>query len=1680
MKILKKIIIILSLLIIGLVLYSINENQAADTNNSINGFNTNFAKDYKSIYGIYKAKGDPTFDQNNFNNKLRVWVDSYVPQYINNTNSNNYKFYDNWENEQIIDNDYYYPYWGLIGGRGFICFGHENEYASGKSNKSILVVDIRGKEIIINGKKLETGKKGDFVYSPQYLTNGVIQDGNKKLSRTYGQFYQLAYHILLENKNDSMNHTEGQKQYNLHEIIRKFCFECGLVGGQYFTKSDAHSDAIVPSANNYAEGLSNEDNFKTNSRENDSGRGIFTKEINSVDYAFIGPYSIETHGGKITKATIIDKNNNTKSTEKFSINGSNILTENELKNLNGVYNKFYIVIEKNQVTNVKKIVLKKEYNDNLVVARIVLSQAKGNANGELGQDNALYGAYETPRTDEIDLPGIRETTLKIKKVDNSSGNVIAGVKFKVKNNDGTYIVKNNTTNGYEIRYTNNENDATIFTTDSNGIIEIEHLTKYGTYKFIEIYNPQYGYLELKEDGTARGDKDYLVKDVESGTPNHVEIDNIKETGNLIIEKIDADVNTKKLVGVTFTIKGGLENSNKGKYVKIIDAKSNEGFNSSNNTCTGTVHIKNMIFVDSENEATKFITDGNGLIKIYNILKGNYDVEEKSVGNNPLYEIDENYISWNYVSFQPDNEGNYIRTEEKNMDKSKVASQIWIHRRDSRNTAENIDINNLTDTPYDELTFKNKRKYINLSGYVWEDDYFGKQTQKDDLFNDREKLLNEITVRLMRRGVSNPIMTTTTSALNRYEQEKNQPDGEYLFEKVPLYDENDSIKNINNTILNEYYIEFEYNGVIYQNVNPHIDVDNGSKAAEKISERTEFNNQFAAVEGKEIDKPTEGTATSTSGSKIDLYYNEESTEEGKGRKMKWDSSRTFVPMYSRTNETGYNIKDKFVLNNGDYPKEIRNINLGLYEREQPDLSIVSDIESARATVKGYEYIYTKNKKTTDSNYNQEKANYDNSQNEYDDNLKHQFDLATSFGLKYGPEEYTGQLYASDIGYSESTQNNDKLNMYVKYKIRLLNTSTNLYSRVNEIVSYFDNRYETIESISESDGTEYTKNVDYIIDEGYNKDGYKKVVITKQQDIAKQSEKYLNITFKLSDEAIKAILGNDIMLNEVTEITSYTTYSDRYNTLYAGIDKDSNPGNADPADKKTYEDDTDFAPSFKITIREREITGTVWEDSVISNNEDGVKGNGEYDENENVLQNVKVELLEIIENSDGQVTYKPAILYKYDEDSNKVYDKDNIINTSQEGEYEFSGILPGKYVIRYTYGDIGEEKSIICDLNGNKIEFNPDDYKSTIYRGGEQTEDDLNWYAKETSANNNSKRLSDARDSDEVVDYRIKDDTEIFYQVATEKSNELTSIDAYTNNFEVGIDYDGVENKKIEENKRLIRICFDQVDFGITRRAEQNLKVSKTISWVELVLANGQTIISGNPQNEEIKHLKLLPDGNISIELDNELIQGSNLTVKYDVKADTNGTEIDYLDEEYYIYGEVPADKNKIRKVNVTKLYDYPVNDFVYDPNNELNSDWQIAEISEDQKEVYFSEDAYKEIKKYNTVLFTEKFNEIEPNEEKIVTLQLSKVLANNDDISLDNGVEVNVLKGTKLDSIPGNYVPGMVYTEEKEFDSDNAYISVTAPTGRTDTKKEIAIMAVSLLIILGTGIIFIKKKLLKQI
>ena len=63
------------------------------------------------------------------------------------------------------------------------------------------------------------------------------------------------------------------------------------------------------------------------------------------------------------------------------------------------------------------------------------------------------------------------------------------------------------------------------------------------------------------------------------------------------------------------------------------------------------------------------------------------------------------------------------------------------------------------------------------------------------------------------------------------------------------------------------------------------------------------------------------------------------------------------------------------------------------------------------------------------------------------------------------------------------------------------------------------------------------------------------------------------------------GNVIGFEYEIEINSYTTFDkDDKGNLYvrAGVDVDSNPGNAIPGDKSTYEDDTDSSPSLKLEL------------------------------------------------------------------------------------------------------------------------------------------------------------------------------------------------------------------------------------------------------------------------------------------------------------------------------------------------------------------------------------------------------------------------------------------------------------------------------------------------------------------
>ena len=131
------------------------------------------------------------------------------------------------------------------------------------------------------------------------------------------------------------------------------------------------------------------------------------------------------------------------------------------------------------------------------------------------------------------------------------------------------------------------------------------------------------------------------------------------------------------------------------------------------------------------------------------------------------------------------------------------------------------------------------------------------------------------------------------------------------------------------------------------------------------------------------------------------------------------------------------------------------------------------------------------------------------------------------------------------------------------------------------------------------------------------------------------------------------------------------------------------------------------------------------------------------------------------------------------------------------------------------------------------------------------------------------------------------------------------------------------------------------------------------------------------------------------------------------------------------------------------------------------------------EVYNSKESTIDDKK---LLYTEKLaKELKPTENTTVTLNVSKLLTASQNIELDNETEVikvNKTGGGTLISIPGNYIPGTGINEE--LDNDMAETIIITPNTGDNLNYIIPITVIlSSIVILGVGIVFIKKKVLNK-
>ena len=972
---------------------------------------------------------------------------------------------------------------------------------------------------------------------------------------------------------------------------------------------------------------------------------------------------------------------------------------------------------------------------------------------------------------------------------------------------------------------------------------------------------------------------------------------------------------------------------------------------------------------------------------------------------------------------------------------------------------------------EETQLTNKQEYIGLSGYVWQDiataDNKTEQT-RNDIKDDADYLINGIKVVLKDRSgniVTNgfgELCETTTSQVDG----KN---GFYRFEKLEIEK------------LSEYYVEFTYDGITYQNVVPNIKLDAGSKATESEKDRNQFNNSFNNIDGR--------NSITLNGEEVELKYNKEVTGEGENAQISVtlknsfnrdidennklvtinkneDGGYTSFPINATTTSADFSIKTKYEQlkeSSKEIIYEIPNINLGLYERESTDIKLFKDLYSAKLSINGFNHVYEYASQLRNYRYDKENAS---------------FNVAVQFIKEEGISKYTRPIYVADVNY-ENADKSKELKTYITYEVTMLNETTNLTTKINSVVDYYDAKYGTTGIKAGTEIDENTKeikegselNIQAI--EAYN-EKYNKMVIETNSEIEAGKAKKIYVTFELSKEQVREILkgeeAEEPLDNEV-EVNSYETLKD--GKLYAAIDQDSIPANGKPADDSDKEDDDDKAPSLVLKPEnDRTMSGTVFEDKALSEGTGKVReGNGIYDEGENVIKDVIVVMTQV--NKDGTEEMKD--------------DKGEVIQytakpTDENGNFTITGYTPGYYAITYIWGQNNDVKI----------------YKATVFDTTKHQGTD--WYKTETP------RYSDAMD-----DYEQRKDID--------NNANLTLMYSKTPVFGVGVDQEGsteAEITTVSDGNEFIRQDSKSMDFGIIERARQQMEIAKNVDTIKIIGPHGETINdarideNGNLVGQRSRLTGGPSYGYVRAEIDSEMIQGSTIEIGYKITV-KNNSELDYDSESFYHYGTLadPSTYGNIIKLKPEKLYDYLDSKLTIDTNKEENKTWVVKPASEITSEPvtlteeYFnsliSKDGQSGFTEVASVKLTEIFTqwetemvesktvrqvkladknvlekqlsgELEPGqtiEEKIIA---STTLTTSNEIKFENHIEIPQVTRTGNTGRRIDVSKSTLYNKAE-------WVGITGPTGANKDYTMTIIISLSVAIVLGVGIIFIKKKVL---
>lgn len=893
-------------------------------------------------------------------------------------------------------------------------------------------------------------------------------------------------------------------------------------------------------------------------------------------------------------------------------------------------------------------------------------------------------------------------------------------------------------------------------------------------------------------------------------------------------------------------------------------------------------------------------------------------------------------------------------------------------------------------PEPDPIIENKTEYGAISGYVWQDARTGKTYSFDGEMNiapEGDIILSGIQVSLYNSS-SKLLESTTTNG-----------DGYYEFDHI---DEGN------------YYVEFAYDGLSYAPTTKNNSGTNTSKADETSQGRKTFNQQFATIsEGFGQYKFTPGSEGTMAKSElikgVENYKMTSRTDEIR-LGSHTTTTTTEVPYLDENGEEVIgkdgNTIMQIVTTNTKHVDSKENQNLGLVERFESDFMVSQDVYQAEV------YHNEKAVGGTPITYNRR------DQNDIKD-----IEVNSSELIAYRNQNYTldlGEIISNlepevdaEGNIIEKTKEEllAELDFYITYKIVVTNNSDQAIGKIEEILEIKESDFTLVNSWA-SRGTPRTTV------QGNN------VIITGLEGENLATGEGIEIFLRFRVDLTNGFEGTKEMSKMCTaEITKYSFYQSEKDEQYekyvnGTVDKDSQPGNSVRGDYKTYEDDTDNAPSMTIKlIMNRKIAGTVWYDS----NRNGIREEGEPP-----IKGVTV-VLKMTNNTVVETT----------------------VETGEDGKYVFENLEEGYYRIEFHYG----HNKTTVETTGGKESYNGHEFETTVYAG--------NLLGNGSKAKDNEERRN------EVTDNCTKINTieSKLLRTPYENADDDNAMAEFINKTSMVAETGDIHIAELHMNT-----TTSNIGMGLRRREDTVINVEKSVSELKVLLTTGEVFTNATIDKEDRENQKYplkytegsndiihwiepsssYPNGVYEIELAEELTNGATLEIKYKFTITNN---------------------SNIGTVKVTKLMDY-LNDGMQ-MTNQTNNSWKVITKTEE----YIDSEAVIE---NNVLIMTKELadTEIAPGQSAEIYLDISIPLSSdNNDLNFLNTAEIaeyEISTGKMdMEARPGNNnAKGILERDQDESEE----VIVHGPTGQA---RIYYALFFSILAVLVGGIILIKKKVLNS-